>query len=80
VANAVIKPTAPWFMRALSPAFRAMTIEYLPPSLRDRLRIDSGSLNGILWSTLDRILPSLVRFAPKSLRYAPQYLHARTMR
>ena len=80
VANAVIKPEAPWFMRALSPAFRAMTIEYLPPTLRERLRIDSGSLTGILWSTLDSILPPLVRFAPEKLRYAPQYLHARKLR
>jgi len=54
-----------------------MTIEYLPPILRERLRIDSGSLTGILWSTLDRILPTLVRFAPENLRYAPQYLLAR---
>jgi uncharacterized protein (DUF2236 family) len=77
VANAVIKPDAPWFMSALSPAFRAMVIEYLPPILRERLRIDSGSLTGILWSTLDRILPTLVRFAPENLRYAPQYLLAR---
>jgi uncharacterized protein (DUF2236 family) len=80
VANAVIKPTAPWFMRALSPAFRAMTIEYLPPTLRESLRIDSGSLTGKLWSTLDRILPPLLRFAPENLRYAPRYLHARKMR
>jgi len=57
-----------------------MAIEYLPPTLRERLQIDSGSLTGMLWSTLDRILPSLIRFAPKRLRYAPQYLHARKMR
>lgn len=80
VANAVIKPHAPWFMIALSPALRAMAIEYLPPILRERLRIDSASLTGMLWSTLDRILPTPVRFAPKNLRYAPQYLHARKMR
>ena len=80
VANAVIKPDAPWFMSALSPAFRAMTFEYLPPKLGERLRIDSGSLTGILWSTLDRILPTLVRFAPENLRYAPQYLLARKRR
>jgi uncharacterized protein (DUF2236 family) len=80
VANAVIKPDAPWFMSALSPALRAMTIEYLPPILRERLRIDSGSLTRILWSTLDRILPSLICLTPENLRYAPQYLHARKMR
>ena len=55
VANAVIRPEAPWFMRALSPAFCAMTIEYLPQILRERLRIGSGSLTGMLWSTLDSI-------------------------
>ena len=80
VANAVIKPEAPWFIRACSPVFRAMTIEYLPPTLRERLRIDSGDLTGILWSALDRFLPLLIRFAPENLRYAPQYLHARKMR
>ena len=80
VANAVIKPDAPWFMSALSPALRAMAIEYLPPILRERLRIDSASLTGMLWSTLDRILPALIRFAPENLRYAPQYLLARKRR
>jgi uncharacterized protein (DUF2236 family) len=80
VANAVIKPEAPWFMSALSPAFRAMVIEYLPPILREHIRIDSGSLTGMLWSTLDRILPPLLRFAPENLRYAPQYLLARKRR
>ena len=77
VANAVIKPEAPWFMRACSPAFRAMTIEYLPPTLRERLRIDSGSLTGMLWSTLDRILPIILGMCPASLRYATQYLIAK---
>lgn len=79
VANAVIKPDAPWFMRALSPVFRALAVEYVPPTLRERLRIDSVSLTGTAWLTLDSILPSLIRFAPENLRYAPQYLHARKM-
>jgi uncharacterized protein (DUF2236 family) len=66
-------------MRVCSPVFRAMAIEYLPPTLRERLRIDSGPLTGILWSTLNRILPPLLRFTPEKLRYAPQYLRARKM-
>jgi uncharacterized protein (DUF2236 family) len=77
VANAVIKPDAPWFMRALSPVFRAMTIEYLPLTLRERLRIRQGSLAGALWPMLDRFLPIILRMSPASVRYAPQYLIAR---
>ena len=77
VANAVIRPEAPWFMRALSPVFRALTVEYLPPTLLDRLQIDSGSLTGILWSTLDRFHPVILGICPGFLRYAPQYLIAR---
>ena len=34
---------------------------------------------GVLWPIIDRILPTLVRFAPEKLRSAPQYLHARKM-
>ena len=74
VTNAVIKPAATWFMRALSPAFRAMTLEYLPPTLRERLQIRQGSLAGVLWPVLDRFLPVILGMSPASLRYAPRYL------
>ena len=77
VANAVIKPEAPWFMRALSPVFRALAVEYLPLPLRERLRIDSGLLTGMLWPMLHRFLPVMVRMRPASIRYAPRYLIAR---
>jgi len=76
VANAVIKPQAPWFVRALSPVFRAVVIEYLPPALRERLQIDSGSLTGVLWFILDRSLRFIIRMTPAPLRYAPQYQRA----
>ncbi|MEI6337106.1 MAG: oxygenase MpaB family protein [Verrucomicrobiota bacterium] len=77
VANAVIKLQAPWLMRALSPVFRALAIEYLPPALRDCLQIDSGLLAGVLWPTLARFLSVILGMCPASLRYAPQYLIAR---
>ena len=76
VANAVIKPEAPWFMRALSPALRAMAIEYLPPILRERLQLGCGSVAGTLWFILDSSLRFIIRMTPAPLRYAPQYLRA----
>ena len=77
VANAVINPAAPWFMSALSPALRALAVEYLPPTLRERLRVRQGSLAGVLWPTLDRFLPVILGVCPASFRYAPRYLIAR---
>ncbi len=76
VANAVIKPDAPWFLRSLSFVFRALTVEYLPRTLRENLKITPGFISGALWSTLDKFLPPLIRVAPAKLRYAPQYLKA----
>ena len=74
VANSVIKPDAPWFMSACSPVFRSMTIEYLPPALRERLRICPGVICGALWPILDRFLPAILGMSPASIRYAPRYL------
>lgn len=76
VANAVIKAESPWFMRALSPAFRVMTTEYLPQELQIRLKIGDGSLSKILWPTLDRILPTLIKLSSPTIRCAPHYRRA----
>ncbi len=76
VANAVIKPDAPWFMRALSPVFRALAVERIPAGLRERLRIGQGPVRRALWPALDALLPALLRLCPASARFAPQYLLA----
>ncbi len=76
VANAVIKPDAPWFLRTLSPAFRALAVEYLPRTLRENLKITPGFISGALWAILDKSLPLIIRVAPVKLRYAPRYLKA----
>lgn len=77
VANAVIEPESPRYMRVCSPVFRALTIEYIPPILRERLRIRPGLMAGVIWPVLDRLLPIMVRMCPASIRYAPRYLVAR---
>ena len=74
VANAVICPAAPWFMRALAPIFRVLTVELLPDDLSQRLRITPARLP--LWPLLDRVLPSALRIAPGRVRYAHQYIRA----
>lgn len=76
VANAVIKAESPWFMGVLSPVFRAMTVEYLPPELQTRLKIERGILNKSFWPALDRILPTAIKISPPTLRYAPHYRRA----
>lgn len=76
VANAVITAESPWFMRALAPVFRAMTVEYLPAQLQVRLKIESGSLTKIFWPVLDRLLPALIKCSPPVVRYAPHYRRA----
>ncbi len=77
VARAVVCPDAPWTMRALSPVFQALTLEYLPAPLRERLGFQNPWKPSRLWNLLDGTLPSLLRIAPPSLRYAPHYLRAR---
>lgn len=72
VANAVIRPAAPWFMRVLAPVFRALTVELLPGDIQQRLRIAPASLP--LWPLLDCLLPSALHMAPSRLRFAPKYL------
>jgi uncharacterized protein (DUF2236 family) len=74
VARAVVKPDAPWTMRALSPVFRALAFEFLPAPLRVRLGFPENPNHAWLWRPLDRTLPSLMQAAPASLRYASQYL------
>jgi uncharacterized protein (DUF2236 family) len=76
VARAVVRPDAPWTMRALSPVFQALTLEYLPPPLRTRLGFSNPLGHSKLWRLLDGTLPSLRRLAPPSLRFAPHYLRA----
>lgn len=76
VANAVILPQAPWFMKVLSPIFRAMTVEYLPEALRQRLAIAPGTCRRPLWGILDAILPRLLRNLPAQLRFENRYLQA----
>ena len=76
VARAVVCPDAPLTMRALSPVFQALALEYLPPPLRTRLGFPNPSGHSNLWSFLDGALPSLRRLAPPSLRFAPHYLRA----
>ena len=76
VARAVVKPDAPWTMRALSPVFRALAFEFLPATLRVRLGFPENPNHAWLWRPLDRTLPSLMQAAPASLRYASQYLRA----
>lgn len=76
VANAVIRPDAPPIMRGLSPVFRALTLEYLPRSLAQKLCLDSSRTQSFLWPALDMLLPGLLRVMPGPLRYAPQYLQA----
>jgi uncharacterized protein (DUF2236 family) len=76
VANAVIRPDAPLMMRWLAPVFRALTLEYLPSPLAQRLHLSPSKLQKPLWSTLDQFLPRLLRIMPPSMRYAPQYLAA----
>ena len=76
VARAVVCPDAPWMMRALSPVFQALTLEYLPPTLRARLGFPNPSGQSKLWRLLDGALPSLRRLAPPSLCFAPHYLRA----
>jgi uncharacterized protein (DUF2236 family) len=77
VARAVVCPAAPWTMRVLSPVFRALTLEYLPTPLRERLGFPNPSGQSRLWNLLDGTLPTLRFIAPASLRYAPHYLRAR---
>ena len=77
VANAVIRPDAPWFMRVLSPVLRALAVEYIPATIQQRLAIRPGILRRPLWRLLDIILPGILAMIPDSIRYAPQYLHAR---
>jgi uncharacterized protein (DUF2236 family) len=76
VARAVVRPDAPWMMRALSPVFQALTLEYLPPTLRARLGFPNPSGQSKLWRLLDGALPSLRLLAPPSLCFAPHYLRA----
>lgn len=78
VARAVVCPDAPWTMRALSPVFRALTVEYLPEPLRGRLGFSNPRQRSRLWNLLDGALPTLCRIAPPALRYAPHYLRARS--
>jgi uncharacterized protein (DUF2236 family) len=80
VANAVIMPDSPWFMKGLSPVLRAMTVEYLPLQLQQKLKIRSGSLSKIFWPALDRILPTLMKLSPPVVRYAPHYRRALLLR
>ncbi|MFZ4484884.1 MAG: oxygenase MpaB family protein [Chthoniobacterales bacterium] len=77
VARAVIRPDAPWTMRALSPIFRELSLEYIPGSLRERLGFPAPSSQSRSWKALDHTLPWLRRMAPPSLRYATQYHFAR---
>ena len=77
VARAVVCPDAPWTMRALSPVFQALTLEYITPPLRTRLGFPNPSGRSKLWSLLDGTLPSLRRMAPSSVVYAPHYLRVR---
>ncbi len=76
VANAVIKAESPFYMRALSPVFRVMTLEYLTPELQARLKIENGVLTKTFWPTLDRVLPAVIKVSPPNVRYAPHYRRA----
>ncbi|MEX1119042.1 MAG: oxygenase MpaB family protein [Terrimicrobiaceae bacterium] len=71
VAQAVVAPGSPWYMRALTTVFQALASELIPGPLRERLGLRPTSLP--LWSWLDAVLPVLIRFAPSRLRFAPAY-------
>jgi len=51
-------------------------VVYVPPTLRERLQLGSGSVAGTLWFILDRSLRFIIRMTPAPLRYTPQYLRA----
>lgn len=76
VARAVVCPEAPWTMRLLSPVFRALSLEYIPAPLCERLGFRTQTRQTALWSLLDGILPIFRKITPTSLRYAPHYLRA----
>jgi uncharacterized protein (DUF2236 family) len=76
VAQAVICPDAPRFMKSLSPVIRALALEMIPPGLSARLGLGKSRLQSPLWTFLDRGLPLLKDFVPDRVRFAPHYLRA----
>lgn len=76
LAQAVVRPRAPWWMRPLSPIFESLAVEFLPPTLQERLGLAAPPVKDALWELLDRLLPWLLNKVPRTWRFAPHYLRA----
>jgi len=76
VARAVICPDSPWFMRSLSPVFRALSLELIPSDLSSRLGLGGSALRKPLWWLLDQLIPRLLSRVPRKFRFPIHYLHA----
>ncbi len=76
IANAVVHPEGPMHMRMLSPVFHALALEFIPPALQIKLRLEGAALHPVLWKLLDGVLPSAIPLLPPHLRFAPAYLNA----
>ncbi|MFM8716829.1 MAG: oxygenase MpaB family protein [Spartobacteria bacterium] len=76
VARNVIRPEAPLLMRWLSPVFRALTLEMLPPALAQRLGLGRAMLRRPLWAFLDACLPRLLPWLPPAARFSLHYRKA----
>lgn len=80
VARAVIRPDAPFWMRQLSPVFRALALECIPSPVAGRLGLGASILRRPLWRMLELLLAGRLGMLPDSLRFAPHYLRARISR
>lgn len=77
VARGVICPDKPWYMRMLSPVFRALALEMIPSDLSGRLGLGISRISRPLWMVLDHTLPCLLHLLPERIRFAPHYLQAK---
>jgi uncharacterized protein (DUF2236 family) len=76
VAQAVARPTRPWWLHLASLPLQFIYSEVLPPDVATRLGFRSTLLKRLTMSVTTRALRLFSRFAPNKLRFVPQYNRA----
>jgi uncharacterized protein (DUF2236 family) len=77
VARAVVGPSAPWWLKMASPVIEELAAGLMGEVLVKRLGLQRRTA-GVLWPSLDALLPALAPMTPQSLRFCRAYRRAIT--
>jgi uncharacterized protein (DUF2236 family) len=77
VARAVVGPVSPWWLKIASPVIEELAAGLMGETLVERLGLKRRTA-GVLWPSLDALLPALAPMTPQGLRFCRAYRKALT--